>query len=55
MSVKMGLTEERFGVYYKDGFLAKDSNGVVEWVEKLNLENLELQYHAVWSNECIEF
>lgn len=27
---------------------------MAERVEKLNLENSELQYHAVWSNECIE-
>ena len=26
-----------------------------ERVDKLNLENPELQYHAAWSNECIEF
>ncbi|MCX4379419.1 MAG: RloB domain-containing protein [Lachnospiraceae bacterium] len=24
-------------------------------MDRLNLENSELQYHAAWSNECIEF
>ncbi len=42
-------------VYDKDSFLAKDFNGVAERVDKLNLEKPELQYHAAWSNECIEF
>lgn len=42
-------------VYDKDSFPAKDFNGVAERVDKLNLENSELQYHAEWSNECIEF
>lgn len=42
-------------VYDKDSFPAKDFNGVSERVDKLNLENSKLQYHAVWSNECIEF
>ncbi|MDE7432128.1 MAG: RloB family protein [Lachnospiraceae bacterium] len=42
-------------VYDKDSFPAKDFNGVAERVDKLNLENPELQYHAAWSNECIEF
>ena len=42
-------------VYDKDSFPAKDFNGVAERVDKLNLENPELQYHATWSNECIEF
>ena len=30
-------------------------NGVVDRAERLNKENPELQYHAAWSNECIEF
>lgn len=51
----MGLTEGRFGVYDKDSFPAKDFNGVAERVDKLNFENSELQYHAAWSIECIEF
>lgn len=42
-------------VYDKDSFPAKDFNGVAERVERLNLENQTLQYHAAWSNECIEF
>lgn len=42
-------------VYDKDSFLAKDFNGVAERADKLNLENPALQYHAAWSNECIEF
>ena len=28
---------------------------IEELVEKLNKDNSELQYHAAWSNECIEF
>lgn len=42
-------------VYDKDSFPAKDFNGVVTRADKLNKENPELQYHAAWSNECIEF
>lgn len=42
-------------VYDKDSFPAKDFNGVSERVEVLNGENTEIQYHAAWSNECIEF
>ncbi|MCM1242533.1 MAG: RloB family protein, partial [Roseburia sp.] len=42
-------------VYDKDSFPAKDFNGVAERADKLNLENPKLQYHAAWSNECIEF
>ena len=42
-------------MYDKDSFPAKDFNGVAERADKLNLENPELQYHAAWSNECIEF
>ena len=42
-------------VYDKDSFPAERFNGVVERAEKLNKENLELQYHTAWSNECIEF
>lgn len=41
-------------VYDKDSFPAKDFNGVVKRADKLNLENMKLQYHAAWSNECIE-
>lgn len=42
-------------VYDKDSFPASDFNGVVSRVEQLNKENPKLQYHAAWSNECIEF
>lgn len=42
-------------VYDKDSFPAQHFNGVVERAEKLNKQNPELQYHAAWSNECIEF
>lgn len=42
-------------VYDKDSFSAQRFNGVVERAEKLNKQNSELQYHAAWSNECIEF
>ena len=42
-------------VYDKDSFPTKDFNGVSERVDKLSLENPELQYHVVWSNECIGF
>ena len=42
-------------VYDKDSFPAKDFNGVAERVDKLNTDNPNLQYHAAWSNECIEF
>lgn len=42
-------------VYDKDSFPAADFNGVVQRAERLNKENPDLQYHAAWSNECIEF
>ena len=42
-------------VYDKDSFPDHDFNGVVRRAEQLNMENPELQYHAAWSNECIEF
>lgn len=42
-------------VYDKDSFPAEHFNGVVERVNILNRANSELQYHAAWSNECIEF
>ena len=42
-------------VYDKDSFPAGRFNGVVERAASLNKENPELQYHAAWSNECIEF
>lgn len=42
-------------VYDKDSSPAKDFNGVAERADRLNQENPNLQYHAAWSNECIEF
>ena len=42
-------------VYDKDSFPAKNFNGVVSRAESLNKENPLVQYHAAWSNECIEF
>ncbi len=42
-------------VYDKDSFPSEHFNGVVERADSLNKENIELQYHAAWSNECIEF
>ena len=42
-------------VYDKDSFPAEHFNGVVERINLLNKDNRELQYHAAWSNECIEF
>ena len=42
-------------VYDKDSFPASDFNGVADRAERLNQKNPELQYHAAWSNECIEF
>ena len=42
-------------VYDKDSFPAEHFNGVEERANSLNKINLELQYHAAWSNECIEF
>lgn len=42
-------------VYDKDSFPAERFNGVLERAEALNLQNEDVQYHAAWSNECIEF
>ena len=42
-------------VYDKDSFPAQNFNGVVSRVESLNKSNPLVQYHAAWSNECIEF
>ena len=42
-------------LYDKDSFPSERFNGVVERIDSLNKENSELQYHAGWSNECIEF
>ncbi len=42
-------------VYDKDSFPSEHFNSVIERAENLNRQNTELQYHAAWSNECIEF
>ena len=42
-------------VYDKDSFPAERFNGVIERAESLNNQNADVQYHAAWSNECIEF
>ena len=42
-------------VYDKDSFPARDFNGVAERAAELCKSNPDLQYHAVWSNECVEF
>ena len=42
-------------VYDKDSFPSKDFNAVEEKVVELNKMNSQLQYHAAWSNECIEY
>ena len=42
-------------VYDKDSFPPNDFNSVAQRAKQLNKENPELQYHAAWSNECIEF
>ena len=42
-------------VYDKDSFPARDFNGVEQRARQLSRVNPDLQYHAAWSNECIEF
>ena len=42
-------------VYDKDNFPSDDVNGVVQRANILNQKNPNIQYHAAWSNECIEF
>lgn len=42
-------------VYDKDSFPNADFNGVVQRAESLNKRDENVQYHAAWSNECIEF
>lgn len=39
----------------KDSFPAEHFNGVEKRANSLNKDNPNLQYHAAWSNECIEF
>ena len=41
-------------VYDKDSFPKADFNAVEERAKSLNKQNPDLQYHAAWSNECIE-
>ena len=41
--------------YDKDSFPPEDFNGVEQRARQLSRENSDLQYHAAWSNECIEF
>lgn len=41
-------------VYDKDSFPKSDFNGVEERANNLNQQNPNIQYHAAWSNECIE-
>ena len=42
-------------VYDKDDSSTKNFNEVVSRIESLNEGNPPTQYHAAWSNECIEF
>lgn len=42
-------------IYDKDSFPAENFDGVVQRIEVLNKDNYDIQYHAAWSNECIEF
>ena len=42
-------------VYDKDSFPAKEFNDAEQRAEQLSRKNSNLQYHAAWSNECIEF
>lgn len=41
-------------VFDKDSFPNSDFNGVEERANNLNQQNPDIQYHAAWSNECIE-
>jgi hypothetical protein len=42
-------------VYDKDSFPAERFNGVSQKARLLSSDNLNLQYHVAWSNECIEY
>jgi hypothetical protein len=42
-------------LYDKDSFPAERFNGVHDRAVFLNRLNSDLQYHAAWSNECIEY
>ena len=41
-------------VYDKDSFPPEHFNGVEHRARQLSRNNPDLQYHAAWSNECIE-
>lgn len=41
-------------VYDKDDFTAKDFNGAQHLADSLSNKTNDLQFHAAWSNECIE-
>ena len=42
-------------VYDKNSFPPEHFNGVEQRARQLSQDNPDLQYHAAWSNECIEF
>ena len=42
-------------IYDKDSFPSRRFNGVYERIVSLNKQDGPIQYHAAWSNECIEF
>ena len=42
-------------VYDKDDFPNSDYNSVVYKILNLNNKQSEIQYHAIWSNQCFEF
>lgn len=55
------VTEEKIAkgqiwcVYDKDDFPADDFNAAQHLSDTLSKSNPDLQYHAAWSNECIEY
>lgn len=42
-------------VYDKDSFPAAHFNNAALRLEQYNDDSIDVQYHAAWSNECIEF
>jgi len=42
-------------VFDKDSFPSERFNGVTGRTKALNMQDENVQYHAAWSNECIEF
>lgn len=42
-------------VYDKDSFPADHFNNAAQRLEQYSESNPDIQYHAAWSNECIEF